>query len=406
MNMCELYRIPRWSHFMMDWRMMAVVSLLAMGLFGCESNAEPGPGENSERGDDFSGTEDTQYQRIEVERVSGDLDHPWAVAFLPDGRYLVTERPGTLQLIDDGEHTEVGGVPEVRAQGQGGLLDVVIHPDFVENQWVYLTYSKQESSGSDTATALARGRLDGGELVEVEELFVQDRYSSAGRHYGSRLAWMPDGTLLMSIGDRGTDPPRSQDLGDHAGTLLRLNDDGSVPADNPFVDDPDALDEIYSYGHRNIQGLVVTDDGTIWATEHGPRGGDELNRVEAGLNYGWPTVTLGLDYGSQDEFPHSQARRMEGMEDPFFEFSPTLAPSGLALVTTDQFDRWEGNLLAGGLRARRIHRVVFDDREVLHQEELLLHKIGRIRDVRQGPDGAIYVVSDESDGGLYRVTPG
>lgn len=368
-----------------------------------ESNQESSSNDGDSQGQTF----DTQYQRFQLIEVADSLENPWAVAFLPDGRKLVTERPGRLQIIDDGEKTEVRGVPEVYAHNQGGLLDVVIHPEFEDNQWVYLTYSKADDGGDQTATALARGVLDGEELSEVEDIFVQDRYSSTGRHYGSRLAWTNDHKLLMSIGDRGADPPRAQDLGDHAGTLLRLNDDGSPAEDNPFVDDDEALDEIYSYGHRNIQGLIVdpeTDE--IWATEHGPRGGDELNRVEAGKNYGWPTVTLGRDYGSQEEFAHTEARTMEGMEDPFYEFLPTHAPSGLALVTGDQFDAWQGDLLAGGLRSRRIRRVVFDDEEVLHEEELLLHEIGRIRDVREGPQGNIYVLSDESNGSLYRIEPG
>ncbi len=351
----------------------------------------------------------TQYHEIRVTRVVDGLEHPWAVAFLPDGRKLVTERPGRLNIIDNGDVTRVSELPEIHAQNQGGLLEVVLHPNYNENGWIYLTYSKPNGQG-ETATALIRGRLDGTTLVDVEELFEESRYSSPGRHYGSKLAWMSDGTLLMSIGDRGADPPRAQDLGDHAGTLLRLNEDGSVPADNPFVNDPDALDEIYSYGHRNIQGLVVdpeTDE--IWVTEHGPRGGDLLHLVEPGNNYGWPIVTQGLDYRTQEEFPHARARRMEGVTRHIYEFLPTLAPSGLAMVTSDRFPNWSGDLLAGGLRAERIRRLVVQEYEgqyeVFHDEELLLGEVGRIRDVREGPDGNIYVVTDHSDGALYRIEP-
>lgn len=408
---------------MRRWHKGVTIGALSLFLLsGCDSNGEPSDsdeeaeseeavaddGGNDGEASNFDDTYDTQYADIGIVEVAGSLEHPWAVAFLGDGQYLVTERPGRLQLVDHGEVSEISGVPDVSARNQGGLLDVVVHPDYDENGWIYLTFSKPDGDSDQTATALIRAQLDKDEMAlsDVEEIFVQDRFSGPGRHYGSRLAWTTDGKLLMSIGDRGSDPPRAQDLGDHAGTLLRLNDDGSVPADNPFVDDDDALDEIYTYGNRNIQGLVVDpDSGDIWATEHGPRGGDELNFIEAGKNYGWPTVTLGLNYRDQQEFPHAEARSMEGMEDPFYEFLPTHAPSGLALITTDRFQNWGGDLLAGGLRSRRIRRVVFDDDEVLHEEELLLHEVGRIRDVREGPQGNIYVLSDESDGALYRIEP-
>jgi len=351
----------------------------------------------------------TEYHGIRLVRVADGLEHPWAVAFLPDGRKLVTERPGRLNIIENGNKIRVSGLPEIYARNQGGLMEVVIHPNYEENGWIYLTYSKPNNQG-ETATTLIRGRLDGDALVDVEEIFKQDRYSSPGRHYGSKLAWMNDGTLLMSIGDRGADPPRAQDLGDHAGTLLRLNDDGSVPTDNPFVNNPDALDEIYSYGHRNIQGLVVNPEtGEIWVTEHGPRGGDLLHLVEPGNNYGWPIVTQGLDYRTQEEFPHAQARRMEGVTRHIYEFLPTLAPAGLAIVASDKFPRWEGDLLAGGLRSERIRRLVVREYqgqyEVFHDEELLLREVGRIRDVREGPDGNIYVVTDHQNGALYRIEP-
>lgn len=351
----------------------------------------------------------TQYHEIRVVRVINGLEHPWSVAFLPDGRKLITERPGRLNIIDGTERTHVSGLPEIHARNQGGLMEVLPHPNYQENGWIYLTYSKPNGPGG-TATTLIRGRLDGNRLIDIEELFMQDRYSSPGRHYGSKLAWMSDGTLLMSIGDRGTNPPRAQNLGDHAGTLLRMNDDGSVPDDNPFVNNPEALGEIYSYGHRNIQGLVVNPDtDEIWATEHGPRGGDELNLIEPGQNYGWPTVTLGLDYRSQEEFPHSETRRKDGMVDPVYELLPTHAPAGLAMVTSDNFPRWKGDLLAGGLRSERIRRLVVQKHEgkyeVFHDEELLLGEVGRIRDVREGPDGYIYVLTDHSDGALYRIEP-
>jgi len=367
------------------------------GFMGCSVENE------SQNGEEFSTKSlSSQYESIKLSKVAGPLENPWSVAFLPDDRMLVTERPGRLNIIENGQITEVTGIPEVSARGQGGLLDVLAHHNFEENNWIYLTFSKP-NGGNETATALVRGRIDeNNAFVEIEELFEQNMYSSPGRHYGSRLAWMPDGTLLMSVGDRGGDPPRAQETDDHAGTLLRLNDDGSVPNDNPFVNDNSVANEIYSYGHRNIQGLIVNhDNNEIWATEHGPRGGDELNKINAGENYGWPTVTLGRDYGSQGIFPGSEARTMEGMVDPIYEFLPTHAPSGLALVTSDEFPVWEGNLLAGGLRSERIRRLVIEDNTVIHDEELLLGEIGRIRDVREGPDGKIYVLTDHADGALF-----
>ncbi len=347
----------------------------------------------------------TEYQQIELTRVADGLEHPWSIAFLPDGSMLVTERPGRLNIIDhEGNKTHVSGTPDVVARGQGGLLEVAIHPDFSSNQYVYLTYSKG-GSNDDTATALARGRLDGDTLHDVEDIFVQNRYSQPGRHYGSKLAWLADGTLLMSIGDRGAEPPRAQDAQDHAGKLLRLNDDGSVPADNPFVDDDEVASEIYSMGHRNIQGLIVhPESGEIWATEHGPRGGDELNLVEAGKNYGWPVQSLGQDYRTGEQFADS-VRDHPDMVNPVIDWTPSLAASGLALVSGNHFSAWQGNLLAGGLRSEQIRRVHFRDGEPVHEEELLRGKVGRIRDVRIGPDDNIYIAVDSSDGAIYRVSP-
>ncbi len=353
----------------------------------------------------------SQYAALRLVTLADNLEHPWSIGFLPDGRILVTERPGALNIIADGTVTEVTGLPDIHARGQGGLMEVLPHYDFEKNGWIYLTYSKADGQGL-TATALYRARLDGNRLVDGSDIFVQDRYSQPGRHYGSKLAWTPDGKLLMSIGDRGADPPRAQDLGDHAGTLLRLNDDGTAPDDNPFVGVEGALPEIYSYGHRNIQGLVVDPrNGQIWVTEHGPRGGDELNLVEAGTNFGWPVVSLGLDYRTQETFRHTRARRMDGMADPLYEFLPTHAPSGLALLADNIFSpRWEDNLLAGGLASQRIRRLVVDNPdgfyEVIHDEELLLREIGRIRDVRVGPEKNIYIVTDSRQGALYRLEPG
>ncbi len=346
----------------------------------------------------------TEYEQVRLVKLAEGLSHPWAVGFLPDGRYLVSERPSGLYLIEDGKKTRVEGAPAFHATNQGGMLDVVVHPDYENNGWVYMTYSRGDSDG--TVPALIRARLDGNSLVDVEDLFESNTYTSPGRHYGSRILFLDDGTLLMTIGDRGGQPPRAQDTRDHSGTVVRLNADGSVPDDNPFVGNDDYLPEIWSYGHRNIQGIVLhPQTGQIWATEHGPRGGDELNLMEPGKNYGWPTATLGRDYRTEDEFPDAETRHRDGMTDPVFEFLPTLAPSGLAAIDSEHFGNWEGNLLAGGLRAQRILRLVIENETVVHAEELLRERIGRIRDIRQGPDGYIYILNDASDAGLYRLEP-
>ncbi|MCA1769307.1 MAG: PQQ-dependent sugar dehydrogenase [Halomonas sp.] len=348
---------------------------------------------------------DTKHLDLRLERIAGGLEHPWAAAQLPDGSFLVSERPGRLAHISEaGEVTHLGGVPRVSTNGQGGLLDVVLHPDYGqeggEHDWIYFTWSQAGSGG--TATALSRARLKGSALVSVEELFVQDRFSDPGRHYGSRLAWLPDGTLLMSIGDRGRQPPRAQDRGDHAGSVLRLSASGGVPDDNPFIDDEGALNALFSIGNRNIQGMTVAADGRVWATEHGPLGGDELNLIQGGENYGWPDVSLGLDYSTRRPIG---ADSLPGMRDAEYIFEGRFAPSGLAEVTSGQFPQWEGNLLAGGLRSELLKRLVLEGNAVAESEVILDGEVGRIRDVRQGRDGALYLLNDAARGSLYRLLP-
>lgn len=354
----------------------------------------------------------TEYQQIELEAVAEGLNHPWGMAFLPDGDLLVTERGGRLLRVDlDGTTTAIGGVPEVAARGQGGLLDVTLHPAAYEedgNGWIYFTWSRAAPDGVDSATALSRGRLDGDRLVDVEQLFIQDRFSTPGRHYAGRLAWMPDGTLLMSIGDRGAEPRRAQDLADHAGKLLRLNADGSAPADNPFHGRDDAAAEVWTYGNRNIQGLVVhPTTGEVWSVEHGPRGGDELNRMEAGSNYGWPIVSRGRDYRTGEKFFDDTRRSMDGVVDPYVDWTPGLHPSGLVVLTDATFPAWQGNFLAGGLATEQLRRIVFEDGEVVHEERLIQGKVGRVRDLEVGPDGFVYLVTDngENADGVWRIRP-
>nr|WP_235589023.1 PQQ-dependent sugar dehydrogenase [Halomonas chromatireducens] len=345
----------------------------------------------------------TEHLDLRLERLASGLENPWSLARLPDGRFLVSERSGYLTLVkDDGTTTRVDGVPDVNSRGQGGLLDLALHPSWGdgEQDWIYFTWSKPDNG--NTATALSRARLEGERLVDVEDLFVQDRYSEPGRHYGSRLAWLPDGTLLMSIGDRGTNPERAQDKGDHAGSVLRLTDTGGVPDDNPFVADAEVRDELFTAGNRNIQGMIVTDSGEIWASEHGPRGGDEINFIEAGENYGWPEVSQGRDYATGEPIG---ADSLPGMRDPAHVFEGTLAPSGLAQVTSDAFPDWHGDLLAGGLRSERLVRLTLEGSDVVASEIILDGHIGRIRDVRQGDDDVFYLLNDDPQGSLYRLAP-
>ncbi|WP_229333138.1 PQQ-dependent sugar dehydrogenase [Halomonas sp. KAO] len=346
---------------------------------------------------------ESDHHTLRLERVATGLEHPWSLAFLPDGELLVSERPGRLARIDQaGRITRLEGVPEVSTRGQGGLLDLALHTRFGdgEHDWLYFTWSQPGSGG--TATTLSRARLGDDSLSHLETLFEQDHFSAPGRHYGSRLAWLPDDTLLMSIGDRGREPPRAQDGGDHAGSVLRLTDTGGVPPDNPFVDDAAVLDELFTMGNRNPQGLTVAKDGTPWSTEHGPRTGDELNRLVGGDNYGWPVVSRGNDYSTNQPIGRDSA---PGMRDPVHVFDGRFAPSGLAEVSGDTFSAWQGHFLAGGLASERLVRLALEGDEVVEHEVLLEGEIGRIRDVRQGPDGAIYLLEDATNGALYRLTP-
>ncbi len=334
-------------------------------------------------------------------RVVEGLDEPWSFAFLPDGDVLVTERRGTLWRVGARDTAEVAGVPRVVASGQGGLLDIVLHPTFASNGLVFLSYSDRYQGG--LGTAVARARLDGAALRDLEVIFRMNRPTPGGRHFGSRLVFGTDGMLYITIGDRGT-PSRSQDRADHAGTLIRIAPDGSIPADNPFIGRGDAAPEVYSYGHRNAQGIAVhPETGEIWLHEHGPQGGDEINIVAAGNNYGWPVITYGVNYGSGT--PIGEGTSRPGMEQPVLHWSPSIAPSGMAFYSGDRFPQWRGDIFVGALRGQHLRRVELDGEVVVGQELLLLGAAGRIRDVRQGPDGYLYLITDESDGGLYRLEP-
>jgi aldose sugar dehydrogenase len=330
------------------------------------------------------------------------FDRAWGMDFLPDGRMLVAERSGTMYLLSNGEAVPVSGLPEVQPQGQGGLLDVRLHPNYGSNGWIYFSYSAPGDGG--VGTAVSRARLDGNTFVDVETLFSLEPKTTAGAHFGSRILFLDDGTFLFTIGDRGNGP-RAQDPSDPAGSTLRIADDGSIPADNPFVNREGYAPELYTLGNRNIQGIDRhPQTGVVWATEHGPRGGDELNRIEPGLNFGWPEASWGHDYrtGEQIGVPHDQAPQFE---QPVYYWTPAIAPSGLAFYSGNAFPNWQNNLFVGSLVQSKVIRVVMDGDAVTHQEDLLTERIGRIRDVRQGPDGFLYILTDEGDGGLYRLEP-
>ncbi len=348
------------------------------------------------------------YQAIAV--VEG-LDRPWGVAWLPNGDILITERAGRLRIVRDGQldPEAIAGVPNVLAQGQGGLLDIALHPDFEANGWVYFTYS--DGTIRENQTQIARAKFDGDRLTDWEVIFKVSQSKNRAQHFGARLLWLPDGTLLAAIGDGGNPPIRlegelirqqAQNLNSHLGKVIRINDDGSIPADNPFVEDPSATPEVWSYGHRNIQGLTLNPlDGAVWATEHGARGGDEVNRVEPGENYGWPVATHSREYSGGLISPETS---LPGMVDPVVIWTPSIAPSGLAVYSGDRFPEWRGFLFAGALVDQDVRRIELDGSgNVVREVSMPMGQ--RVRDVRQGPDGFLYVLTDASDGRLIRLVP-
>jgi len=347
--------------------------------------------------------------------ITGGLMHPWAAAWLPDGKtLLVTEREGWLRVVRDGNlrMDVVKGAPEVLPLGQGGLLDIALHPEFTKNRWVYLSYSAGHRQGNQTT--LARGRINESltELTEVKTLFQVAQAKKGGQHFGSRLLWLDDGTLLMSIGDGGNPPLQldgrlirlnAQDLSSHLGKTIRMDENGKPLANNPFAEDKDQGTDpyIWTYGHRNIQGMALHPTSrSVWATEHGARGGDELNRLQKGQNYGWPKATYSVEYFGPRI---SKTTTLAGAKDPAVVWTPCIAPSGLVFYTGDAFPRWQGDLLAGGLVLRQIRRIDFENGSIVGQTTLQFED--RIRWVGQGPDGGLYVLTDEIDGKLLRIVP-
>lgn len=328
-----------------------------------------------------------------------DLQVPWGFAFLSDGAILITEKSGELIHFKDNKKTNISNVPEVYKRGQGGLLDIALHPDYSENGWIYISYSSAEGEGKGGHTAIMRAKLNGSTLVENEVLYKATPNTTKGQHFGSRIVFDNDGYLYFSIGERGARDVNPQDITRDGGKIYRMFDDGSIPEDNPFVGMKGAKTAIYSYGHRNPQGLVKhPQTGEIWDNEHGPRGGDEINIIKKGANYGWPLVTYGINYSGT---PITDKTDMEGMEQPIHYWVPSIAPSGMAFVTSDNYQDWKGSLLVGSLAFQYLERLEMDGTKVVSREKLLSE--GRVRDVKQGPDGLIYVAVEGK--GIFKLMP-
>jgi glucose/arabinose dehydrogenase len=339
-----------------------------------------------------------------VVEIAKGLDHPWSMAFLPDGSMLVTERVGRLRLIRGGSllAQPIAGVPAVHTGSQAGLFDVVLHPNFAQNNLVYLTYAAGTKAAN--GTQVARARFDGAALQDLQVIFKAMPLKDTDNHYGGRMAFLPDGTFALTIGEGFEYREKAQDLSTDLGKIVRLNEDGSVPQDNPFVGQASVRPEIYTWGHRNPQGLFFdAQSGRLYETEHGPRGGDELNIIVAHRNYGWPVITYGMDYSGAYVSPYTQRA---GLEQPVIYWTPSIAPSGLTMYRGDKFPAWRGDLFVGALAFKHLRRIHLDEHgNVVDQEELLNDLHWRIRDVRAAPDGYLYVCTDESDGRVLRLEP-
>lgn len=344
-------------------------------------------------------------RNYEVETVvsAQNIDVPWGMAWLPDGDLLVTERSGQLKLFRGGELQQtISGTPEVWAESQGGLLDIRLHPNYEENGWIYLSYSSMEGEGEGANTAIMRAKLneDRTSLTDQEVLYKAEPNTTRGQHFGSRIEFDPDGFMYFSIGDRGNRDVNPQDITRDAGKIYRLNDDGSVPEDNPFVGEEGAVEAIYSYGHRNPQGMDVhPETGDIWTHEHGPRGGDEVNLTRKGENYGWPIISYGINY-SGTEFAEDTARA--GMMQPEWYWDPSIAPSGMAFITSDTYPEWQGHLMVGSLKFNYLVLCIMEGNTITG-DEVLFEGIGRVRSVEQGPDGYLYVGTEGN--GIVRIVP-
>lgn len=382
--------------FRFCWR--ASATLLTAALASCASPPPQAQGQ-APRSPTPKATEGV----VRVETVARGLEHPWALEFLPDGRMIVTERPGRLRIVDrsGGVSAPLAGVPEVQTGGQGGLLDVALDPSFTDSRLIYLSYAEPGEGGA--GTAVARARLGENRLEGLEVIYRQQPKVQGGNHFGSRLAFTRDGKLFITQGERYSEREKAQDLSTLFGKVVRINPDGSVPDDNPFVGRPGARPEIWSYGHRNVQAATIhPETGQLWTVEHGARGGDELNHPEAGKNYGWPVITYGIDYSGARI---GEGTAKPGMEQPVYYWDPVIAPSGMQFYTGDKFPGWKGSVLIGSLRGALV-RLELQGGRVVREERYSDGELeNRIRDVKQGPDGLVYVVTDESNGRILKVSP-
>ena len=346
------------------------------------------------------GAVDPENINYTTELIVQELNIPWGLTFLPDGSQLITEKSGELIHFKENKKITIKGLPEIYNRGQGGLLDVITHPQYAENGWIYFSYSSEEGDGDGGNTAIMRAKLEGDQLTHKELLYKAEENTKKGQHFGSRFAFDTDGFLYFAIGDRGNRDENPQDITRDGGKIYRINDDGTIPDDNPFVNETNAKKAIYSYGHRNPQGMFThPETGQIWTHEHGPKGGDEINIIQKGLNYGWPVISYGVNY-SGTSFTDKTA--LPGMEQPLFYWVPSIAPSGFAFVTSDKYPDWKNNLLVGSLKFQYLERLVLENGEVIKREKLF-EGLGRVRSVRQAPDGYIYVGIENL--GIVKIVP-
>lgn len=339
--------------------------------------------------------------KVQAVKMTAGLSHPWSMVFLPDADILVSERSGTLRRIRNGQllPAPVSGLPAIEEHGQGGLLGLALHPQFADNHWLYFAYAGKGKAGY--STHLARGQYQDGALGKVQVLFEATPKSDSGQHFGGRIAFDRAGYIYLTLGDRG-ERDNAQNLANHAGSVIRLHDDGRIPADNPFVNTPNAQPEIWSYGHRNVQGIAIhPQTGDLWTGEHGPQGGDEINILRKGANYGWPVISYGEEYGGGAI--GDGITTQSGMEQPVLYWTPSIAPAGMTFCSGDQYPGWQGNLLVGALKFELVSRITLDGNRYVSEERLLEGEIGRIRDIQQAPDGYVYLLTDEEEGALYRL---
>ncbi len=343
---------------------------------------------------------DKNSENYTHEVIVSDINIPWGFVFLPDQSMLITEKKGELIHFKDGKKTSIKGLPEIKVLGQGGLMDIELHPDYKNNGWIYISYASPDGDGDGTNTAIMRCKLQNNTLVEKQILYKASPNSKRGQHFGSRIEFDNDGYLFFSIGERGNRDVNPQNINRDCGKIYRLHDDGRIPVDNPFVKDRNAKKAIYSYGHRNPQGMILhPQTGELWTHEHGPRGGDEINIIKSGKNYGWPLVSYGINY-SGTKFTDNKS--LPGMEQPIHYWVPSIAPSGMAFITSDIYPDWKGNLLVGSLKFQYLNRCVLSNNKII-KEEKLIEGLGRVRSIKQGPDGYIYVGVENV--GVVKIIP-